>query len=154
MDVSFPSEAGQLAISLELLLLFRWLVQNEPEKVIKLVEQASKNGLNELLTHKKAPRNFTDVTDQIDLHLCIADFFGLLELALHKNAILAEELAMSGSPVSPTINQIDMQNCDNETVARSVQKATVALKKGTSKNAKETLCKELLKNWRPHTDIH
>ncbi len=154
MDISFPAEAGQLAISLELLLLFRWLVENEPEKVIKLVEHASKNGFSELLASKKTPRNFADVTDQIDLHICVADFFSLLELALHRNAILAEELVISGSPVSPTINQIDMQNCDNETVALSVRRATVALKKGTSKNAKETLCKELLKNWRPHTEIH
>jgi hypothetical protein len=154
MDISFPPENGQLAVSIELLLLLRWLVQNDPDAIKKLVQQALKNGFGEQIASKKNPRNFSDVVDQLDLHLCVADFFSLIELALHKNAIMAEELALSKSPISPTISQIDMQSCDNETVALSIAKTTHALKKGTSTNAKETLCKELLKNWHPHTEIH
>lgn len=145
MDISFPSETGQLAISLELLLLLRWLVQNEPEAVKKLVQQASKNGFGQQLASKKNPRNFVDIVEQLDLHLCVADFFGLLEIALHKNVVPHDTYI----PVSPTANQIDLQSCDTETIAISVAKAATALKKDTSKNAKETLCKELLKNWHP-----
>lgn len=149
MDISFPSESGQLAISLELLLLLQWLVQNEPDAVKKLVRQASKNGFSEQLG-KKNPRNFTEVIEQLDLQLCVADFFSLLEAALPKKNILNNDLM----PASPTVGQIDIQSCDTETIALSVAKTATALKKDTSKNAKETLCKELLKNWHPQKEIH
>lgn len=154
MDISIQSETGQLAISLDLLLLLRWLVQNEPTAIERLVQNAVKSGLGDQLTNHKNPRTFDDVVDQVDLHLCVADFFSLLESALHKNALLTEELALTGNPVMPTVSKIDLHNCDNETIALSVAKATTALKKDAKKDIQETLYKELLKNWHPRTQIH
>lgn len=150
MDISLPSETGQLAISLELLLLLQWLVKNEPESVKKLVKQASKNGFSANHTIKKNARSAVNIAEELDLHLCVSDFFGLLEAALHNIAIHEEDL----KPISSTLNQIDTNCCDNETITLSALKTTSSLKKDAEKNAKETLCKELLKNWRSHGKIH
>lgn len=150
MDISLPTENGQLVISVELLLLLQWLVQNESEGVKRLVQTASRKGLLEFLANKKTPRNFIDMMDELDLQICVSEFFTLLESSIHENEKL-ENIAAADfeSPVAPTIGQIDLNSCDHETVALSVAKTARALKKDVSKDAKETLCKELLKNWHP-----
>jgi len=49
----------------------------------------------------------------------------------------------------PTIDQIDGNLCDTETVRSSVEKTTKKLDHYPNINAKEQLYKELLKKWKP-----
>lgn len=150
MDISLPTENGQLVVSVELLLLLQWLVQNETEGIKKLVQNANKKGLLEFLAHKKNPHNFVDMLDEMDLQICVSEFFTLLENSLHEHEKSEDSTAIDNeNPVTPMIGQIDLTSCDNETIALSVAKTARALKKDVSKDAKETLCKELLKNWHP-----
>ena len=49
----------------------------------------------------------------------------------------------------PAIDKIDTKSCDSEIVASSVAKAASQCESNPQKDFKSTLCKELLKRWKP-----
>ncbi|MCL5436401.1 MAG: hypothetical protein M1549_00800 [Candidatus Dependentiae bacterium] len=153
MDKSFFPEASQLAVSIEVLQFFAWLVEHEPSMIRKLIHQAVKSGFGRGSSEEQAG-DHDDLEKQLDLHLSMAEFFGIIEAELSRHAYESRELALSQSPISPVLSQIDRQSCDAQTMAVSAHRATAALEKGLDKDAKEVLCLELLKHWRPRTPTH
>jgi hypothetical protein len=139
----------QFTISYELLELLRWLCEHEPERLRKVVHHALENGLQTRLD--------TGETDQPqqngdELQQMIMEFFSVLEAFLYESMHTheVEEKAASQQKISHAINQIDGTQCDANTVSMSIAKATSIIEKNENEDAKDVLCKELLKQWSPN----
>lgn len=141
----------QFVISYELLCLLRWLVENDTEKLKKIITKALSAGLNDDI--KKIERFHSLATDAPhiaeEMQHSIVDFFHTMEIMLLESINdLAIQKAVE-QKLMPAIDHIDASACDETVVRSSIEKATSssALKQGS--NAQELLFKELLKNWKP-----
>lgn len=139
---------SQLTISHELLLLLRWLVTHDEEKLKKIVTKALTTGLNtelQKIDHTKADNGMLD-----EMQYSISDFFGLLELLLVD--AMQEQVANNAKQqnLMPTLEHIDSTVCDDETVRASLEKATIKMAHNPHDNPKDLLYTELLKRWKPH----
>ncbi len=138
---------NQLTISYELLYLMQWLLENEPEKLKKLIVQSLQRGLKEEM--QKASKNKNLTTDE-DLQYSVVDFLSLLENLLHE-AINEQALRkITEQKLMPALNQIDTTACDTSTLQFSIEKASSRLENHPKENPQEVLFKELLKTWKPH----
>jgi len=135
---------NQFVISYELLELFKWLLDNEQEGVKKLVDKALRNGLNnQLNTHyRKNP-------SQEELQSDIIDFFMLLETILYEGINEDEIRKITQRNLLPAIDQIDSKVYDNSTLAATIARATMTAENHPERDAKDILCRELLKRWKP-----
>lgn len=139
-------EEDQFVLSYEVLALFQWWAQQDPEALKRLVDKALKGGLGEALEkqHDLAPNS-------TELQAIVTDFFSLLELMIHEgqHSWKQEQEVAPNEPLSQTAECIDSTFCDDETVALSVAKTRAALKKNVNLNVQETLYREFLKRWTP-----
>lgn len=137
---------NQLTISYELLYLMQWLLENEPERLKKLIVQALHKGLKEEM-QKAAKENITTTNE--DLHYSVVDFLTLLE-SLLQEAISEQTLkAVNEKKLMPALDHIDAKECDSDMVQSSVEKASHRFENHPQENPQELLFKELLKNWKP-----
>ena len=148
---SHASNSEQFVISYELLCLLRWLIENDAEKLKKIITKALSAGLNEEI--KKIERFSSITTDAPhiaeEMQHSIIDFFHTMEVILLESI---NELTIQKAveqKLMPAIDHIDASTCDETVVRSSIEKATStsALKPGS--NVQELLFKELLKNWKP-----
>lgn len=139
-------------VSYELLKLFQWLLIHEQDAVKKLIVHALGQGLKYELagTHDDTSTAMDqDNSETLEaLQENIVDFFTLLEIILHES-LTEQQANMHIQTMIPAINHIDINECDFNSVALSVEKATAAVRNKTGENPKEVLCKELLKRWKP-----
>ncbi|MGC2310011.1 MAG: hypothetical protein WA432_00115 [Candidatus Babeliaceae bacterium] len=133
-------------VSLELLHLLKWLLENEPIALRKIITHALSHGLQETL---KSKHTLTAQYSSEELQQQVVEFFSLLE-ALLLEALYEDEAQQTlQRSLIPAIKYIDAQSCDQISIASSVAKATEASGKKSKEHLKEILCKELLKRWKP-----
>jgi len=137
---------NQLTISYELLYLMQWLLENEPERLKKLIVQALHKGLKEEMQRaaKEKP-----LTTNEELQYSVVDFLTLLE-SLLQEAISEQTLkSVNERKLMPALDHIDGNECDEVTVQESVERASHRFESHPQENPQELLFKELLKNWKP-----
>lgn len=138
---------NQLTISYELLYLMQWLLENEPERLKKLIVQALHKGLKEEMLAASKNKNLT--TDE-DLQYSVVDFLTLLESLLHE-AINEQALKkLTEKKLLPALDHIDKTVCDDSYIQFSIEKASSKLEHNPQQNPQEVLFKELLKCWKPN----
>lgn len=137
---------SQFVLSYELLLLLRWLVDNDTDKLKKIIGKALKSGLQEEL-HLLS--NSDDSTELNELQHSITDFLGALETLLIETSSEHIKEKARQQKLLPAIDQIDTTLCDNTTLRFSLEKATAHLTNNPEDNPKEQLFNELLKRWQP-----
>ena len=136
----------QFAISYELLCLLRWLVENDADKLKKMITRAVQRGLNEKI---ELIRTFTDNEALEDAQDNMVEFFGTLEGMLIDTM---QEQAMNQAferKLMPAIEHIDATACDETVVQASLEKAHSKITHNPDKNPQEILLNEILKNWKP-----
>jgi hypothetical protein len=138
-------DQNQFVISYELLAFLMWLIEHEDKAIARLVKRAFNGGLKQEID--ALPR-VHDAQLAEEAQQTIVNFFNILEShvleAMHEDTVqhaLAKNLL-------PTIDQIDVAACDTHTMRKSIEKAAYAESR-TQEQAKELLCKELLRHWKP-----
>lgn len=138
------NQEQHLLVSDELLTVISWLVAYEQEPLKKILTGALQNGLQEALV--QAPDRHKNLNPQ-EIQTTIFELFMLLEDLLHEVQHETEATTFVQRSLVPAISRIDMSSCDEEAVAISAAKASAAA--GSGANAKEVLCRELLRRWKP-----
>lgn len=139
------TENNQLTVSHELLLLLRWLVSNEEERLKKIVNKALNAGLHQELQKI----SFTKKELAEEIQYSITDFFNLLEILLIEG--INEQVVRNAKEnnLMSALDHIDSTICDEITVRSSLEKATNKIAHNPNANPKEILYTELLKFWKP-----
>ena len=137
---------SQFALSYALLNLLKWLERNEADKLKKIISKAVAHGLHDEI---KQVNTLSDPHLLEEMHHGIIEFFELLDgLLLDAINDHVEQKAREKN-LLPTIDQFDSSLLDHETVRSSLENTTKTLDLNPHMNAKEQLCKELLKKWKP-----
>jgi hypothetical protein len=135
---------SQFVISYELLTLFKWLLDHEQDGLKKLIDKALRHGLDGHIG-----KQYTKSATHDDLQRNIVDFFMLLETILYESINEDEVSKIMQRHLLPAIDHIDSTAYDTSTLASTIAKATVTAENHPERNAKDILCKELLKRWKP-----
>ncbi len=137
---------AQFVLSYELLALLRWLVDHDADKLKKIIGKGLRSGLQEVL-HTLDHTEDAEILNE--MQHSITDFLHLLEKLLSET--MSEEVQEKArqQKLLPTVDHIDTNQCDNNTVQSSLEKTTSTLMDNPNANAKELLYKELLKRWKP-----
>lgn len=147
-ELQVPGPAGEhdqhVMVSDELLTVIAWLVTYEQETLKKILVNAMQNGLQEALTQTSEQNKALSAQE---IQSTIFDLFTLLEELAHEVQHESEATTFVQRSLVPAINRIDMSSCNEEIVSISAAKATAAA--GSGANAKEVLCRELLRRWKP-----
>lgn len=137
---------SQFVLSYELLVLLRWLIDHDSDKLKKIIGTALKSGLQEELQLLDNTENNEELGE---LQHSITDFLGGLEALLIETASEHIKEKARQQKLLPAIDQIDTNHCDNTTLRFSLEKATAHLAENPDANAKDQLFNELLKRWKP-----
>jgi len=147
-----------LTLSLELIYLMGWLMKNKQKELRSLVEMAMEEVLANQL-EDISPLDQTTMAEQ--LHETLLDFLIFLEDALNES-LEPEELLEGEDDLIPTVDKIDAQTLDAQTLWMSIHQAKKQLierkkaEKASGKPvknqpaAKTALLKVLLENWQPN----
>lgn len=141
-----PTE-NHFLISLELLHLLKWILENEPGILKNIITHALENGLYENIKNK---HSLTAQYSSEELQNHVVEFFSLLEALLLESLYEDEAQQTLQRALIPAIKYIDTHTCDQVSIASSIAKATNAYPQKSKEALKEILCKELLKRWKPH----
>ena len=144
---SFSHDSNsQFALSYELLHLLRWLGHHDTDKLKKIVSKAVAHGL-----HDDIQRGNSQINQNVleEMHHGIIDFFELLDNILADTINEHVEKKAREKNLLPTLDHFDASLLDHETVRSSIENTTRKLDTHPHINAKELLCKELLKKWKP-----
>jgi hypothetical protein len=144
---SFSHDSNsQFALSYELLHLLKWLEQHDADKLKKIISKAIAHGLHDeiQITSSMTNQNILE-----DMHHSIIDFFELLDTILADAINEHVEKKAREKNLLPTLDHFDASLLDHATVRSSIENTTKKLDTHPHTNAKEQLCKELLKNWKP-----
>jgi hypothetical protein len=142
------SSTNQFVISYELMCLLRWLIENESEKIQKIVSKSVAEGLQEELQKIDTMSDLSIVAEGVQEH--IIEFLSMLETFLFEAINKEVEKTAREKKLMPAIEKIDTNVCDNEIVRSSIEKTTKTLSLNPDINPKEQLFKEILKRWKPH----
>jgi len=144
---SFSRDSNsQFALSYELLHLLQWLSQHDTDKLKKLISKAVSHGLHDSIQNAHMVPN-TNILEE--MHHSIINFFELLDTLLADSINDHVEKKAREKNLLPTIDLFDSSLLDSETMRCSVEKTTKTLDLNPHINAKEQLCKEFLKQWKP-----
>ena len=137
---------AQFALSYELLHLLKWLEQHDTDKLKKMISKAVAHGL-----HDEIQKTSSMVNQNIleEMHHGIVNFFELLEVMLADAINEHVDKKARAKNLLPTLDHFDTSMLDHETVRSSIENTTKKLDTHPHINAKEQLCKELLKKWKP-----
>lgn len=143
----FPSDNNaQFALSYELLHLLKWLEQHDIDRLKKIVSRAVAHGL-----HDEIQRTSSKINQNVleEMHHSIVNFFELLDVVLTDSINEHVEKKARQKNLLPTLDHCDASLLDQSAVRSSIENTTKKLDAHPHINAKEQLCKELLKNWKP-----
>ncbi len=137
-------------ISYELLCLLRWLIENDGDKLKKIVGKALQSGLRDDIKQLARIENVESNPELIEeVQYSIVEFFSMLEiLLLECNNEQAVQRAVEKNLMN-TVDHIDSTLCNDDIVRTSVEKATAKSEMQPKANAHQLLYKELLKRWKP-----
>lgn len=138
-------EDKNLTVSYELLYLLQWLLENEPERLKKIIKHSLHNGLSEEIKNASKEND----TSPEEMQYSIIDFLVFLESLLHESLHEERLKKIVEKKMMPALDNIDGQECDQETVDVSVEKASLKFETHPQENPQEILFQELLKCWKP-----
>lgn len=141
-----PFENSQFVVSYELLQLLQWLIDHEPDAMKNIITVALNNGLDEQISSSISQQQQSNE----ELQQSVVDFFALLETLMHEALFEEDRNINQQRSILPEIDHIDIQACDKNTVAMSAAKASAIIENNNQVNAKDILCRELLKHWKPY----
>lgn len=141
-------DPNQFVLSYELLLLLRWLIDHDEEKIKKMVTKAYRTGFYRELD--KVDFSMKDQQQTEEMHESVIEFFSMLESLLVSTIHEGVRAKAQQQNLMPAIDKIDLNECDNETVQDCLEKATMKIEHNPSANPKELLFEELLRRWKPH----
>jgi hypothetical protein len=144
----FSNENTQFVLSYELLCLLRWIVDNDAEKLKKIIAKAYAAGLK--YDVQRIRDGWNEEHSMEDIQQGIVEFFGLMEVLLQE--VINEQAVHKAvqKNLMPTLDQIDTAVCDDATMRTTLEKATAKIEHNPAENPRELLFKELLKQWKPH----
>ena len=136
----------QFTLSFEFLYVLKWLSENYPNKLQKIIQEALETGLSsKLLLIKNNPKS----CDNNSLQNGIIQFLELLESIYFK--VSNEQLNNKAfeKDLIPKINQIDPNSCNETSIYTTVENTIKKATQEKSKNPKAILFTELLNQWKP-----
>lgn len=139
---------NQFVISYELICLLQWILEHEGDTLKELVKKAMQSGLEQ----HAAPTDDSESTAPTidDIQEIIIDFFELCDVLMAEvNHEQSVQKAVAKN-LMPSIDKIDGKLCDAAIVRSSIDKTTAQLDLSPNESAKDTLFRELLKQWKPH----
>lgn len=147
-SVTSLSNAEQLIVSYELLLILRWIVQHETNGLKKLINHAvaSSDHLKRVKTGSSSEQSFALAED---IKHTITDLFDLLEMLLSESLNEHAVNKIIERNLMPAIAHIDANACDDTTIRQSIEKTTQKIDQGSQEDAQTLLFKELLRSWKP-----
>lgn len=138
----FDNENTQFELSYEFLALLKWLVENEPENLKKIISRAVRHEfMRDVAGSRSANADFVQTS--------IVDFLELLDTLLLEVSHEQRIKKAVEYNLMPAMEQIDVKSCDKNTLQTSLDKATAAFEAFPEKDPKDLLCAELLKRWKP-----
>ncbi len=149
--------SNNFSLSLELVLLMNWLLKHEKRKIKNLIDKTLDKGFYEELDD--IDKYEQDDLDSIsELHISILDFLIFMEDTLLETLDKRDTQDISKEKLQPTIQKINTQNVDLQTVWLSTQQAQSKIRRENRKeknktqnkeDVKKVLLSQLLKNWKP-----
>ncbi len=151
MNNGFNGNNSQhFVISYELLCLLRWLIENDADKLKKLVSKALNSGLIQDIKQFEQLGDMNADPDLVEeVQHSIIEFFGMLEILLLESIKEQGVQRAIEKKLMTTVDQIDATLCDDDTLRTSVEKATAKSEQHPKENAQDLLYKELLRRWKP-----
>jgi hypothetical protein len=144
---SFSHDSNaQFALSYELLHLLKWLEQHHADKLKKLIAKAVAHGLHDEIQKTSSTLNQSILED---MHHGIIDFFEVMDTFLADAITEHVEKKAREKNLLPTLDHFDASLLGHDTMRSSIENTTKKLDSHPHINAKEQLCKELLKKWKP-----
>lgn len=135
---------NQYELSYELLYFLKWLVEFEASSLQKLVKRAVSSEFKQRLKQQERTEKVSE-----NIQYTILDFLDLLESLIEEELYNESVKQAQKQNLLPAVNKIDSYECDVETVRSSINTATAQIKINPDLNAKDILCKEILKHWKP-----
>lgn len=141
-------DENSFVLSYELLALLIWILENEDAALANLIKKAVRSGLKQELYF-----NGSMLKDELieTARETVIDFFGVMESHLAESLKEQDFKKATVQHLLPAIDHLDAKTFDPDTVRLCLAKAT-SLPKDSKHTPKETLYKELLKNWNPITN--
>jgi len=149
------SNDNQFVISYELICLLQWILEHEDETLKQLIKKALQSGMDQHIAHTDSIADNTDDSEYTaptidDIQEIIIDFFELCDtLMAEVNHEQSVRKAIAKN-LMPAIDKIDSRLCDDDTVRSSIDRTTAQLDASPNASAKDTLFRELLKQWKPN----
>lgn len=144
----------QFVISYELLCLLRWLLENDVERLKKMVSRGLASGLKDDIKYFEQLGDVSADPGMVEeVQHSIIEFFHMLETLLAESI---KEQAMQRAVeknLMPTIDHIDSTLCDDATVRSSMEKTVAKSESHPHANVQNMLYKELLKRWKPSKNM-
>ena len=133
------------SLSLELILLMNWLLENDKTKLKALIQETIKQGLYEEL---ELSEEYQDkLNDTNFLHNTVSDFLLYLEDVLLECLEKNDVDNNCKEKLRPTLQKINNQAIDFKTVWLSINQAKA--KHTPKQDIKKELFSQLIKNWKP-----
>jgi hypothetical protein len=138
-----------ISISLELLILLDWLINNDKNSLDNIVKNAVGNGLSQKL-NLKVDINNPDLLEQF--YPTIIDFLLMLENSLVESLAEEQQQALNSREILPVLRKLSLKDINLETLYLSTKQANKKLKnhKHTTENTQKILFEQILKNWKPN----
>lgn len=161
-------------VSKELLVFLKWICENEPEIITKIVSKAWKKGFKEVLENVKS-----DELNQTDLQESVFDFFSIMETCIekYKKNSTKKILNLISEKIDPTvIASLNLNEEETEALVNAFGKTKEIFYKDKNfldeseeiltesenkelienqvlKSNKDLFLQEFLKNWEPKDKI-
>lgn len=142
--------SAQFALSYELLHLLEWLNTKDVTRLKKIIDKAISEGLHDKIQRSHAAENNSVQA----MHHHMIDFFDLLDELLLTSINEHIQKKARQKNLFSTLDHIDSNICDTETMRSSIEKTTQQLDHFPQENPQEQLYKELLKSWKPINKNH
>ena len=133
----------QFTLSHDLLHLLQWIIENEPEKLKRLVTKAVHQGI-----YEKIQKEEQTMEEKSYLYTSIIDFFALMEAFLRE---ASSDYTKQRAREKNVLKDIDHIVCDSNIIRSSLEQATKKGSNSSSAQVKEILFEEILKRWAPHS---
>lgn len=139
---------AQFVLSYELLCLLQWLVSNDEERLRKIIQKAYLAGLYKELDHLE--HNARNLQHLEQMQESVIDFLNMLEQQLATVMQEQTQIRAQHHNLMPSIDKLDVNECDDATVQHSLEKATARAERSPQTNTKTLLFEEFLRRWKPH----
>ena len=123
---NFLQEGTQFVLSYELLCLLRWLIDHHPHQLQQLITKALSAGLySQIQNQIHNPMSEQTIAQDNELvQQSIIDFCAHLEVMLHEQITVLLKQKAREQDLLTTVEHIDGEACDQDTVRESIEKVT------------------------------